>query len=176
MKDAKAGRIRKSTTPRAPQPEDRILAEVESILKVAISRAEPGALAKPVLVNIRDFYRVCELTRMSRERFADTVGDILTVCHICKSFGTWIFAEAGDGFHIFANISRVGANPTIEGMIADGSVVLHAPISWSPKPRALPKPVDLDEDDDEDEDEDDDLSNPERIDPDAQIGGRNMPS
>jgi hypothetical protein len=53
------------------------------------------------LVHGRNFYRACQLEKLPGSRFADEIADTLTLTDICKKYGTWLYAEYGDGMYAF---------------------------------------------------------------------------
>lgn len=95
-------------------PEDavKLREKMETILGNAIETGHTK-----ILVGFDEFYEACKFSKLRKSLFAAEVEDILTGTAFTRGHGTWVFADFGDGYHIFVQIAEAGTSGQVDDLI-----------------------------------------------------------
>lgn len=82
-----------------PTDSSKISQVLENVLKQANANRETF-----VLVNLRNFYRACHLSKLQRTKFQAELEDMLTCSDLVDNHGLWVIGEYGDGAHALVKV------------------------------------------------------------------------
>lgn len=82
-----------------PTDSSKISQVLENVLKQANANRETF-----VLVNLRNFYRACHVSKLQRTKFQAELEDMLTCSALVDTHGLWVIGEYGDGAHALVKV------------------------------------------------------------------------
>lgn len=101
-----------------PQDRAKIEAKVRAIVSYGIE-----AKVRTVAVRPDDFYNDCNLSKLRKSHFADEVGDVLSTKQFSElGFGAWVYAELGDGYHVFVSVAEPDVGSSVGAILESDGV------------------------------------------------------